>query len=154
MEINAKLLESVKSRFVTRPAKDFQLESIDGRKYRLSDLKGKVVLVNFWATWCGPCVAEMPLFARVYEKYKGQGFELLAISNDDPADRDLVRQFAQKHQLNFPALYDDGIAKLYGVDGYPVSVFIDRQGNIRYVQDGPFDVGGRRLEIILNELLK
>jgi len=154
MEISAKLLESVKSRFVNRPAKDFQLDSIDGRKRRLSDLKGKVVLVNFWATWCGPCVAEMPLFARVYEKYKERGFELLAISDDDLADRDLVRQFAQKHQLNFPVLYDDGIARLYDVDGYPVSVFIDRQGNLRYVQDGPFDVGGRRLEIILNELLK
>lgn len=153
LEINAKLLESVKSRFVNRPAKDFQLESIDGRRRRLSDLKGKVVLVNFWATWCGPCVAEMPMFARVYEKYKERGFELLAISDDDPADRHLVRQFAQKHQLNFPVLYDEGIAKLYDVDGYPVSVIIDRQGNVRYLQDGPFDVGGRRLEIILNELL-
>src|SRR5262249_8946352 len=90
-ESDAKLLESVKSRFVNRSAKDFQLEAIDGRKHRLSDLKGKVVLVNFWATWCGPCVGEMPLFASVYEKYKEQGFELMAVSDDDPADRDLVR---------------------------------------------------------------
>lgn len=153
LEINAKLLESVKNRFVNRPAKDFHLESIDGRWYRLSDLKGKVVLVNFWATWCGPCISEMPLFARIYEKYREQGFELLAISGDDPADRELVGQFAQKHQLNFPVLYDEGAAKLYDVDGYPVSVFIDRQGNVRFVQDGAFDAVGRRLEIILNELL-
>ncbi|MGH9831538.1 MAG: redoxin domain-containing protein, partial [Blastocatellia bacterium] len=153
-EINNSLLESVKSQFINRPAGDFQLEAIDGRKRRLSELKGKIVLINFWATWCAPCVAEMPLLARIYEKYKDQGFELLAISSDAPADRELVSQFAKERQLNFPVLYDDGIAELYGVTGYPGNYFIDRQGAIRYFQIGGFDDGGRRLEIILRELLK
>jgi peroxiredoxin len=153
-EINNKMLESVKSQFINQPAKDFQLEATDGRKHRLSDLKGKVVLVNFWATWCAPCVAEMPLFARAYEKYKDQGFEVLAISSDDPADRELVSRFAKERRLNFPVLYDDRIAELYGVTAYPGNYFIDRQGAIRYVQSGGFDDGGRRLEIILRELLK
>jgi peroxiredoxin/Tfp pilus assembly protein PilF len=154
VEINATLLASIKKQFINKPAKDFQLEAIDGRKYRLSDLKGKVVLVNFWATWCGPCVGEMPLFVRIYEKYKDRGFELLAISSDDSADRDQVARFAKEHRLNFPVLYDDKVAELYDVDGFPRNVFIDRQGNIRYLQTGAFDDGGRRLEAVLNELLK
>jgi len=154
VELNANLVESVKSQLINRPAKDFQLAATDGRKYRLSDLKGKVVLVNTWATWCSPCVEEMPIFVKAYEKYKDQGFEILAISDDDPANRDRVLRFAKEHHLNFPVLYDEGVvAKLYDLQGYPGNVFIDRQGNIRYVQVGRFD-DARRLEIILSELLK
>lgn len=154
VELNAKLVASVKSQLINRPAKDFQLAATDGRQYRLSELKGKVVLVNTWATWCGPCVAEMPLFVKAYEKYKAQGFEILAISDDHPADRDQVLRFAKEHGLNFPVLYDEGVvAKLYDLQGYPGNIFIDRQGNIRYMQVGGFD-DERRLEMILNELLK
>ena len=153
-ELDASMLESVKRQFINKPSKDFQLEAIDGRKYRLSDLKGKVVLLNFWATWCGPCVGEMPLLSKTYKKYKDRGFEILAVSGDDPGDREKVLQFAKTHGLTFPVLYDDGVAKLYDVVGYPGNIFIDRQGNIRYSQDGAFDEGDRRLEIILNELLR
>lgn len=154
VELHTKLEASVKSQLINRPSKDFQLVATDGRKYKLSDLKGKVVLVNTWATWCGPCVAEMPLFVKAYEKYKDQGFEILAISDDDAADRDQVLRFAKEHRLNFPVLYDEGVvAKLYDMQGYPGNIFIDRQGNIRYLQVGGFD-DERRLEIILNELLK
>jgi peroxiredoxin len=154
VEINATLLASVKKQFINKPAKDFELEAIDRRKYRLSDLKGKVVLVSFWATWCGPCVAEMPLFTRMYEKYKDQGFEILAVSADDPGDREKVLRFAKEHRLNFPVLYDEGVVNLYEVAGFPGNVFIDRQGNVRYLASGSFEDGTRRLEIILNELLK
>lgn len=152
-ELDASLLESIKQKFTNRPSKDFQLEAIDGRRYRLSDLKGKVVLVSFWATWCGPCVSEMPLLAKTYAKYKDRGFEIMAVSADDPNERDKVREFARAHTLLFPVLFDDGIAKLYDVDGYPGNFFIDRDGRIRYSQ-GPFDEGNRRLEIVLEELLK
>ncbi len=96
----------------------------------------------------------MPLFAKAYEKYKDQGFEILAISDDDPADRDKVQRFAKEHRLNFPVLYDEGVvAKLYDLQGYPGNIFIDRQGNVRYAQVGGFD-DERRLEIILKELFK
>ena len=152
-ELDASVLESIKQQFINRPSKDFQLEAIDGRKYQLSDLKGKVVLVSFWATWCGPCVGEMPLLAKTYAKYKDRGFEILAVSADAPNDRDKVRAFAKEHALPFPVLFDDGIAGVYDVDGYPGNFFIDRDGKIRYSQ-GSFDEGNRRLEILLDELLK
>lgn len=154
VEITDSLLETIRKEFTRKPATDFQLEAIDGRKYRLSDLNGKMVLINFWATWCGPCVGEMPLFLKMYEKYKEQGFEILAISGDDPADRGKVAQFAREHNFSFPVLFDDGVAKLYNVTGYPTSIFIDRQGNIRYRQEGEFESDGRRIAIIINELLK
>jgi thiol-disulfide isomerase/thioredoxin len=73
VELNARLAESVKKDLISRPAKDFQLPDTNGRQYRLSDPKGKVVLVSTWATWCGPCAAEMPLFVEAYEKYRERG---------------------------------------------------------------------------------
>lgn len=151
-ELDASVLETVKRQFVNRPSKDFQLEAIDGRKYRLSDLKGKVVLINFWATWCAPCVGEMPALAKTYVKYKDRGFEIMAVSTDDANERDKVREFARSHALPFPVLYDDGVARLYDIDSYPGNVFIGRDGNIKYSQ-GTFE-GDRRLEILLEELLK
>jgi peroxiredoxin len=152
-EINDRLLAEIKRELTSKPALDFQLTAVDGRQYRLADLKGKVVVVSFWATWCGLCVAEMPLLVKAYEKYRERGFELLAISADDPADREQVRQFARAHRLTFPVLYDDGIARRYGAAGYPANVLIDRQGNIRW-ESGALTDGGRRLELLLHELLK
>jgi peroxiredoxin/tetratricopeptide (TPR) repeat protein len=152
-ELDASVLETVKRQFVNRPSKDFQLEAIDGRKFRLSDLKGKVVLLSFWATWCAPCVSEMPQLAKTYTKYKDRGFEILAVSTDDANERDKVREFARSHALPFPVLYDEGVARLYDIDGYPGNVFIGRDGNIRYSQ-GAFSDGDRRIEILLEELLK
>jgi len=153
-EITDKLAETVRKEFTSKPSTDFQLEAVNGRKYRLSDLKGKIVLINFWATWCGPCVSEMPLFLKMYERYKDQGFEILAISGDDPGDRAKVGQFAKEHQFSFPVLYDDGVGKLYNVTGYPTSIFIDRQGNMRYRMEGGFGSDERRIEMIISELLK
>ncbi|MCW5969723.1 MAG: redoxin domain-containing protein [Blastocatellales bacterium] len=153
-ELDERLLADIKRQFVERPAPDFQLAALDGQRFRLSELKGKVVLVSFWATWCGPCIAEMPLLVKAYEKYRDRGFELLAVSVDDPADREQVRRFAVQHRLNFPVLYDDDdIARLYEAKGYPANMFIDRQGNIRW-ETGSFSDGGRRLELLLAEMLK
>jgi len=152
-ELDASVLETVKRQFVNRPSKDFQLEAIDGRKYRLSDLKGKVVLISFWATWCAPCVSEMPQLAKTYARYKDRGFEIMAVSTDDANERDKVREFARSHALPFLVLYDDGVARLYDIDGYPGNVFIGRDGNIKYSQSA-FTEGDRRLEILLEELLK
>lgn len=151
-ELDASVLETVKRQFVNRPSKDFQLEAIDGRRYRLSDLKGKVVLINFWATWCFPCVGEMPQLAKTYARYKDRGFEIMAVSTDDANERDKVREFARAHALPFPVLFDEGVARLYDIDSYPGNVFIGRDGNIKYSQ-GTFE-GDRRLEILLEELLK
>lgn len=147
-------LESLKRQFSNKPAKDFQLQTIDGRTYKLSDLRGKVVMINFWATWCGPCAKEMPHLVKMYEKYKQRGFEILAISVDSKQDRYKVPLFAEKHSLTFPVLYDQGVAELYGVEGYPTNIFIDRQGKVRFKQFGYDEQTLRIHQAVINELLK
>lgn len=143
--------------FVNEPAKDFEIATVDGRKVKLSGLKGKLVMINFWATWCKPCVREMPLFAKAYEKYKERGLEILAISVDNPEDRNRVLSFANEHKLNFPLIHEGGgsTAKLYGVHSYPTTFFIDRLGNVRYRHAGyDPDGAGRMLEVVVGELMK
>lgn len=122
-----------------KPAPKFTLTDIDGKKVSLSDYKGKAVLVNFWATWCGPCKEEIPWFEDLHKQYASQGFEILGVSNDDIdkddkaemiKDTEAVRTFAAKMQMNYPVLLDgDSIATPYGgVDSLPTSFFIDRNG--------------------------
>lgn len=155
VEANHEYAKSITSRFTNQPAKDFQLAAIDGRKIKLSDLKGKVVIINFWATSCGPCISEMPHLVKVYEQYRERGVEILAISTDPEADRPGVVPFAKEHKLNFPVLYDEGAEKAYQVFGIPTTLFIDKQGQIRYRTEGFFDTETPRLtEVVLNELLK
>ncbi len=155
VEANNEYAKSITSRFVNLPAKDFQLAAIDGRKIKLSDLKGKVVIVNFWATSCGPCISEMPHLVKVYEQYRDRGVEILAISTDSEVDRAGVVPFARQHKVNFPVLYDEGTEKAYQVFGIPTTLFIDKQGNIRYRTEGFFDTETPRLtKVVLNELLK
>lgn len=144
-----------KSQLKNEPIKDFELATIDGRKIKLSDLKGKIVMVNFWATWCKPCLAEMPLFVKTYEKYKNRGLEILAISVDAVEDRPKVVSLAQKYKINFPLLYDENVAKLYGVNLYPTTFFVGKQGTIRFnANDFSPETAERYLEIIIEELMK
>jgi thiol-disulfide isomerase/thioredoxin len=153
-EAEKEWVESIKRRFTSEPAKDFELESIDGRKYRLSDFKGKVVMLNFWATWCGPCAKEMPHLVEMYEKNKDRGFEILAISVDSKPDRYKVAPFVKKYKMTFTALFDEGVSALYKVDGYPTNIFIDKQGNVRYRQFGFDEQTPHIQEVVINELLK
>jgi peroxiredoxin len=111
-------------------APDFTLTDLDGRKLRLSDYKGKVVLLDFWATWCGPCRTEIPHFVEMQNKYGAEGFQVVGVSMDDDAKP--VREFSQQYKLNYPvAVGDDKLAELYGgVLGLPVNFIIDREGRI------------------------
>jgi peroxiredoxin len=145
---------SITSRLINQPTRDFQLSALDGRKVKLSDLKGKVVLLNFWATTCGPCIAEMPHLVKLYERYRDRGVEILAISTDAEAERHAVRPFAAKFRVTFPVLYDDKTEDAYEVDGIPTTVFIDRQGQVRYRSIGFGDETMRATEVVLKELLK
>ena len=113
------------------PAPDFTFPDLNGRNISLSDYKGKVVLVNVWATWCGPCVYEMPSMERLYKEFRGQNFEILAVSID-AGGKDIVAPFMKKHNLTFPALLDPKgtIKTLYGVTGIPESYIIDKQGTL------------------------
>lgn len=135
-------------------AADFSLQTIDGRKVKLSDLKGKVVMIDFWATWCGPCVKEMPDLKKLYAKYKDKGFEILAISVDVPDDLQKVKDFVKSRQLDFTVLIDEKTRGAFSVSAYPTSIFVDRDGKMRYRMVGTDDDSIKSIEIALGELLK
>ena len=119
-------------------APDFSSQALDGTPVRLSQFRGKPVLLNFWATWCGACQDEMPLIERASERYAPVGLTVLAI-NYRQTDRKSIVEFMHKVGARFPAIYDpDGrIASAYGVTvGLPVSVFIDRAGTVSFIQLG------------------
>ncbi len=131
-----------------QPAPDFRLKTLDGKEIALSDYRGKIVLINFWATWCPPCKEEMPLFESVYRKYKDRGFEILAISTD--GNLEPVKKFVKEFGLTFPILHDDrNVANLYGVQGLPTSFLIDRDGKIVKVRLGKY----KEIERDVKELL-
>jgi peroxiredoxin len=121
-------LKNLKDR---RPAPDFLLKDARGTQVKLSDYKGKVVLLNFWATWCGPCKAEIPWFVEFENKYKGSGFAVLGVSMDDDGWKS-VRPFVQQRLMNYSvALGDDALAAAFGgIDSLPQTFLLDREGRI------------------------
>ena len=121
-------------------APNFSLPGLDGKNVSLADFKGKVVLVNIWATWCAPCVEEMPSMEKLYEELKGKDFELLAVSVDE-SGAEAVKPFMEKHKLNFPMLLDTKgeIKNLYQATGIPESFIIDKDGMIVEKIVGPRD---------------
>jgi thiol-disulfide isomerase/thioredoxin len=146
--------ESIQKTFKKETSKDFELSTIEGRKVKLSDLKGKVVMIDFWATWCGPCFKSMPTLVKLYEKYKDQGLEILYVSVDEEADRYKISSVAKEHKLNFPVLLDDGAKTLYNVKVFPTTIFIDREGNVRHRDAGFTEDTPRMLETVAELLLK
>ena len=122
------------------PAPDFQLEALDGSSIKLSDLRGHPVLINFWATWCGPCQLEMPLIEQYYQKYQPD-LIVLAVDNDEPKPD--VQAFATNHNLTFPVLLDPGakVEDLYRVGAFPTSFFVDKSGTILYQYIGSLNEG-------------
>ena len=118
------------------PAPDFSLPSRDGGDVRLSDLRGQVVMINFWATWCGPCRQEMPLLEQIQAKYEPLGFTLLGV-NVEP-DSAPATAWLEKVPVSFPILFDtqNAVAERFGVQGMPSSVFVDREGRVRHVHRG------------------
>ena len=117
-------------------APDFTLHGADGRNVRLQELRGQVVLVNFWATWCGPCREEMPRLQSLYDKYRASGFVLLGVNvDDDPRN---AMGVAQKLKVSFPVLLDTdkSVSRLYDLGTMPSTVLIDRDGRVRHVHRG------------------
>lgn len=108
---------------------DFSLKDLDGKTWKLSDLKGKVVLVNMWATWCPPCRKEMPDLVALSERFKDQGLVVLAISDEEDK---VVRPYVAEHKLTFPVLLDPGrkVNEAYRVDGIPKTFVYDRKGKL------------------------
>jgi cytochrome c biogenesis protein CcdA/thiol-disulfide isomerase/thioredoxin len=132
-------------------AQNFGITTLDGQTMMLSDLRGKVVLLNFWATWCGPCRVEMPAFQRVYSDYGDEGFVVVAVNNRESAD--LMRDFSEDIDLTYPlALDEDGaIQDLYLVRQYPTTLLIGRDGVILNRRVGPMNVS--QLESLVSESL-
>lgn len=112
-------------------APDFTLKTADGKAITLSKLKGKVVLINFWATWCGPCRAEIPGFLEVYKKYRTRNFEIIGISLDNSGWK-VVNPFVEKYKIDYPiVLGDDSLVKAYGnFNAIPTTFLVDKKGNI------------------------
>jgi peroxiredoxin len=121
-------------------APDFTFPALDGQMVSLSDHRGKVVLVNIWATWCPPCRQEMPSMQKLYEKFRSDKFEILAVSIDS-AGREAVVPFMREMNLTFPALLDpnENIKRLYGITGIPESFIIDKKGIVVEKIVGPID---------------
>jgi peroxiredoxin len=119
-----------------QPAPDFALKSSTGENLRLSEYRGDVVMINFWATWCGPCRQEMPLLDELYSRYQRVGFNLLGVNIDDDSSR--AMNMISELGVSFPVLFDSRkeVSKLYDVDAMPVTVLVDREGNVRYIHEG------------------
>ncbi len=117
-------------------APDFALKSSTGDNLRLSEFRGDVVMINFWATWCGPCRQEMPLLDELYQRYERVGFSLLGVNIDDDSRK--AMNMISELGVNFPVLFDNTkeVSKLYQVDAMPVTVIVDRDGNVRHVHQG------------------
>jgi len=110
-------------------APDFVLTTLDGREVRLSDYRGHVVFLNFWATWCGPCKVEMPTMERLYREYRRQGFAILAVSTDEEGAV-VTRPFRDSLGLSFTIAHDpeNRVMRLYGVRSLPVTFLVNREG--------------------------
>lgn len=135
-------------------APDFALKSSNGKNLKLSEHRGEVVMINFWATWCGPCRQEMPLLNRLHEQYRKAGFTLLGVSVDDKpqAAQDMARQLG----VGFPVLFDSEkqVSRRYDVDAMPTTLIIDRDGKVRYIHRGYRPGYEARYEEQIKELLK
>ncbi|MDF1644654.1 MAG: TlpA disulfide reductase family protein [Pseudomonadales bacterium] len=117
-------------------APDFTLKSSTGENQRLSELKGEVVMINFWASWCGPCRQEMPELAAIQKKYQDLGFTVLGVNVEEDSSK--ANELLAENPVNFPILYDteNKVTKLFRVDAMPSTILVDRDGNMRYLHKG------------------
>jgi cytochrome c biogenesis protein CcmG/thiol:disulfide interchange protein DsbE len=122
---------TVSGQFQGQPAPDFELKSLDGQSLKLSDFRGKAVLLNFWATWCGPCKIEMPWFVDLQKEYGPQGLQILGVAMDDSSDDDIAK-FVREMGVNYPILLGkEAVGQSYGGVGVlPTTFFIDRDGKL------------------------
>ena len=114
------------------PAPDFTLKTLDGKSLKLSDLRGKAVLLNFWATWCAPCKIETPWIVDLQNQYAAQGLQVVGVSMDDESDTEGIKKFAQEMHMNYPILRgSEDVASAYGgMEFLPTTFFVGRDGNV------------------------
>ncbi|MFT4603986.1 MAG: peroxiredoxin, partial [Rhodothermales bacterium] len=135
-------------------APEFTLPSLSGEDYSLADQRGKVVIVNFWATWCGPCVRETPGFVDLQDELGGDSFEIVGVSLDQEGF-EVIRPFAELYEVNYPMLLDDGALadEFGGVYAMPSSFIIDKEGRVahRVVGEFPFEDLRPEIERMISE---
>ncbi|BCA55912.1 Thiol-disulfide oxidoreductase ResA [Nitrospira sp. KM1] len=136
-------------------APNFQLRDMEGRLVALSDLRGKVVLLNFWATWCGPCRVEMPAMEELYRTFGRKDFEILAVSTDAQGVT-VTRPFQQENHLTFPILHDADfrVGLTYGARTLPMTFMVDRQGIVRHQIFGARDWSAPEAQQLIRLLMK
>ena len=138
-----------------QPVRDFELRDIDDAVHRLSDFRGRVVMLNFWAIWCPPCVREMPSLQRLYDKYRERGLVVVAVNQFE--DPDLVFEFTGRLDvdLTFPMLFDreSRVAEQLGVMGLPTTYLLDTAGNIRFRAIGGREFDHPEVEALIEGLL-
>jgi thiol-disulfide isomerase/thioredoxin len=133
------ITENSSTALIDNPAPDFSLKDLDGERIKLSGLPGKTVLINFWATTCPPCVAEMPIFQELYEEWEGRS-EVVFISINLGEDAAKVRLFKERHNLAFPVWLDTEweAGRFYQIHYIPTTCLVDNQGFLRFSIAGPF----------------
>ncbi len=121
---------------VREDAPDFTLKSLEGSNLRLEEYRGQVVLINFWASWCGPCRQEMPLLDRLHHRYEDTGFAVLGVNVEGEAAP--AQEIVDKTNVTFPILIDDGqkVSDMYNLQAMPTTVVVDRDGVVRYIHPG------------------
>jgi len=133
-------------------APDFSLKSFDGQEITLSQLKGKVVLLDFWATWCGPCKESIPHLIQLYKNYRESGFEVVGM-NIDKGDGEAVRRFVRSMDIPYPVVIaPEDVVRSYQVTGIPATFLIDKQGKIREKVVGFSSAIARQLDTKVGDL--
>jgi len=146
------LAETIKKKFVAEPIDNLQIRSIQGESLNLADLKGRAVLLTFWASWCVPCRLEIPHLKMLFEKYKGKGLQIVAISIDEEAAN--ARALASDNKLPYFVSIDPVVGKRFTEEGIPLGLFIDKTGILRYRKLGYEEGDEREIELVITELLK
>jgi len=143
---------------ITKPveAPNFKLEDIDEYEYDFSEYRGKVVLLNFWATWCPPCRREMPSMERVYKKFQDENFTVIAVNQMEDEDKIFAFTGALDTRLTFNILLDtkSSVSRDYGVRGLPTTYLIDKEGRIRYRAIGGREFDHPKVEKIIQSLME
>lgn len=134
--ITTALLFSSHAISASKAAPNFTLKSYSGKNIKLSEYRGQVVLLNFWASWCGPCRTEMPLLENIHQKYKKLGFTVMGVNVEE--DNAKAKNIVKDNKLTFPILFDteNKVSELFQVSAMPSTIIIDRSGNMRYLHKG------------------